>query len=145
MDNHIYYFPQWKRDHKKHTYFLSVAIGNCYQVFRLRGIMYLNNEHRGETSIVLNNRSSMSPFKARRVVVKDTRVGSSVLTRVEPSTDANTKRSKYLTRNAYGKLISFCIIRCYKDVCLFLCYSFFLMFNDIFFTRNKRRYNFKYF
>lgn len=36
--------------------------------------MYLNNEHRGETSIVLNNRSSMSPFKARRVVVKDTRV-----------------------------------------------------------------------
>lgn len=60
-----------ERDRKKafiyiYIYLLSVAIGKRYQVFRLRGIMYLNNEHRGETSIVLSSLSSTSPFKARR-------------------------------------------------------------------------------
>lgn len=64
--------------------------------------MYLNNEDREETSIVLSSRSSMSPFKARHVVLKDTRVSS----RRGSYEWSHLLVSIGNFRNAFGKLIS---------------------------------------
>lgn len=64
--------------------------------------MYLNNEDREETSIVLSSRSSMSPFKARRVVLKDTRVSG----RRGSYEWSHLLVSIGNFRNAFGKLIS---------------------------------------
>lgn len=104
--------------------------------------MYLNNEDREETSIVLSSRSSMSPFKARHVVLKDTRVSS----RRGSYEWSHLLVSIGNFRNAFGKLISTAVynsvLSAYGSVTAsFVHSSFVIAFRPFFFffKGNKRK------